>query len=78
MDLPNECIYEIFTFLYPKELLLSYQVNNNFNNLCKLESLWKPFVDNKYKELVKRETYYETCRIYYPLNIYFLDIYIPS
>ena len=67
MDLANECIYEILTFLGPKELLLCYQLNNNFNNLSKLESLWKLFVDKKYKKSFGTQTYYGTCRMYYPL-----------
>ena len=67
MDLPNECMYDILVFLEPKELLLCCQINTNFNNLCKLESLWKLFVDDKYKKLYEEKTYYEVAKIYYPL-----------
>lgn len=42
-DLPNELYYTIFRFFKPKELLLCSQLDENFNSLCKLESLWKPF-----------------------------------
>ena len=67
MDLANDCVYEILTFLVPEQLLLCYQLDSNFNSLCKMESLWKQLVDKEYKESFKQQTYYETCRLYYPL-----------
>ena len=44
--LPNECIYEIFQYAYPKDLLLCAQVNNNLNSLGKMESLWQNISKN--------------------------------
>ena len=44
--LPPECEYEIFLYSQPKDLLLCAQVNNNFKDLCKLESLWRNISEN--------------------------------
>ena len=61
--LPPECEYEILVFLYPKNLLLCSQINNRFYNLCELESLWKLQINDKCKEIFKKDTSYDTCKI---------------
>ena len=66
--LPNECIYEILLFLNPKYLQLCGQVNNNFNQLCQLDSLWRNQIDDKYNKFFKKESYYKNCKLYYQLN----------
>ena len=65
--IPNECIYEILLLSNPKCLHLCAQLNNNFNELCQLESLWRNHIDSKYNELFKKENYYENCKMYYQL-----------
>ena len=65
--LPNECIYSILLFLNPKHLQLGSQINNNFNNLCRLDSLWKNRIADKYNELFRKENYYKNCKTYYQL-----------
>ena len=68
MDIfPNECIYSILLFLNPKYLQLCSQINNNFNQLCQLESLWKNQIENKNNVLFKKDTernHYRNCKIY--------------
>ena len=66
--LSPECIYEILTFFHPRELLLCSQLNNDFNNLAYLDSLWKIQNGNAHKQLFNKQTYYETCKLYYQLN----------
>ena len=65
--LPNECIYEVLLFLNPKCLQLCAQINNNFNELYQLDSLWRNQIENKYIVLFKKENCYESCKLYYQL-----------
>ena len=65
MDIfPNDCIYEILLLLNPKYLQLCTQINYNFNQLCRLDSLWRNQIEIKYNELFKKESY-ENCKLYY-------------
>lgn len=68
MVLSNECIYEILIFLNPKNLQQCSQLNTNFRNLCKLESLWKNQVDMKYQTIFKKNSWYESSKIYCKLS----------
>ena len=79
--LPNEIIYSILLFLNPKHLQLCGQINNNFNELCQLESLWRNQIEDHYNVLFKRKSYYENCKTYYQLDtlnrkfkLYYYDI----
>ena len=67
--LSPECIYEILTFCHPKELLLCSQLNNNFNSLVYLDSLWKTQNGNVHRQLFNKQTYHETCKLYHQLNL---------
>ena len=76
MDIPpNECIYSILLFLNPKHLHLCGQINNNFYELCQLDSLWKDQIEDKYNELFKKENHYENCKMYYRLNVLRKNLY---
>lgn len=78
MDLlPNECIYEIFIYLNPTELMLCYQINNNFYNLIKLESLWKNKKSDQYTKYFNGKTDYETCKIFCQLTKLKKQLLIP-
>ena len=66
--LPNECIYSIFLFLNPKYLSLCGQINNNFNQLYQLDSLWRNQIEEQYSLLFKKKNYYENSKLYYQLN----------
>ena len=70
MDIfPNECIYSILLFLNPKHLQLCTQINNNFDQLCQLDSLWKDQIEDKYNVLFKKKNHYENCKLYYQLSV---------
>ena len=75
---PNECIYSILLFLGPKHLQLCGQVNNNFNGLCQLESLWRNQIEDRYNVLFKKESYYENCKLYYRLYTYKRNLKLPQ
>ena len=66
----NECIYSILLFLNPKHLQLCTQINNTFNQLCQLDSLWRNQIEDKYNVLFKKENCYENCKLYYQLNVF--------
>lgn len=55
--LPNECIYDILLFLHPKYLQLCAQIDDNFNVLCQLDSLWKNKFGNEYNKLFNKTPY---------------------
>ena len=65
---PNECIYSILLFLDPKCLQLCVQLDNTFHQLCRLESLWRNQIEDKYNTLFKKENYYQNCKLYYQLD----------
>ena len=70
---PNECFYEILLLLNPKYLQLCGQINNNFNELCQLESLWRNQIENKYNELFKKNkerNYYKNYKMYYKFSTF--------
>lgn len=66
-EFPNELYYTIFEFFTPKELLLCSQLDDNFNSLCDLKSLWKKYnkgyknvfygVNRKIRKNKHRESY---------------------
>lgn len=67
--LPNECIYEILLFFDLKDLQLCMLINNNFSELCKLDSLWKSKLSSKLSVLFKKKNNYENYKLYYQLDI---------
>lgn len=63
-----ECAYEILLFLPPKELLLCKQINYEFYNLCKLESLWRNQIAEMYTQVFNKSSYYETSKLYHEID----------
>lgn len=62
--LSSECVYEILLYSNPKEILLCSCINNIFNDLCHLESLWRNQNSSKDKDIFNKNSYYETCKLY--------------
>ena len=67
--LPNDCIYEILTFLKPFDLITCSLVNKNFHQIHKKDTIWKLQIDNKYKDVFKKENWYETYKMYHYISV---------
>ena len=65
----DDIYFNIFTFLHISNIPQVAQVNKQFNNITKMELLWKHYYDTFYINETIINTYYETCIYHYKNSI---------